>query len=302
MKTNKILMSAFALTVAFASLTSCSKDNAAAPLPQIGGYDNAGQVGKTDLVAYWPLNGDGIESISGIAPTTSNGATYETSTKGKSLNLVNGFLAYPELPMLASTAQSLTLSMWAKVTNNGGEGMDGAPTMLFSMSRPSEWAGNVNMLVETGQRAAVNDTLLLKGLVVIKKDDGSANFQDVVNSPNPSVGDIALGHVGNANKNGGKWTHYVMTWDAPTGTFKLYANGAKISNPAYEVRGGGSALPLSFFTPTKPIIGTFGTVVAGNPDSWQRPSTTSIDEIRVWKKTLSSADINALYELEKAGR
>jgi hypothetical protein len=59
---------------------------------------------------------------------------------------------------------------------------------------------------------------------------------------------------------------------------------------------------LNFFTPTKPLIGTFGSVVTGNADSWQKSFTGEIDEIRIWKKVLADSDINSLYELEKAGR
>ncbi len=305
MKTIKL--SGFSLAVVFGLglLASCSKDNNnnPTPLPPIGGYNNAGEVGSADLLAYWPLNGNGVESKSNTAPTGSVNATYETAIKGQGVKLNEGYLKYPSIPNLSTTAQSMTVSLWAKVTNNGGPGVtDGHPTMLFSMSRPAEWAGNFNLLSETGGYAPTNDTLQIKGLVVIKNADGGANFQDVVNSPKPSAADIASGHVGNANKNGGLWAHYVAVWDGTAGTFKLYANGQKISNPAYEVRGGGNALPLNFFTPTMPIIGSFQTVIDGNPDVWQRGANASIDEIRVWKKALSAADINSLYELEKAGR
>ena len=84
--------------------------------------------------------------------------------------------------------------------------------------------------------------------------------------------------------------------------FKVYANGQKISNPAWESRNGGSPLALNFFTPTRPIIGTFLSVVSGTAESWQKSMTGEIDEVRVYKKALSQADIGFLYELEKAGR
>jgi len=299
-------------TLAFAislGLLSCSDDDSnggGATLPPIGGYNSADEVGSTDLVAYWPLNGSGVEQKSNTNPMASVGTSWETAVKGQGVKLTNGYLTYPEMSSLGSTMQNMTVSLWAKVTNNAILGADGRPTdghpvMLFNLSRPGEWAGNVNFFAESG-RLATNDTIQMKALVVIKKDDGSSNFQDVVNSPNPSAADLADGHTGNANKNGGKWAHYVMSWEAATGTFRIYANGQKISNAKYEVRNGGNALPLNFFTPTKPIIGTFQTVIDGNPDGWQRPANTEIDEIRVWKKTLSAADINSLYELEKAGR
>ncbi len=68
------------------------------------------------------------------------------------------------------------------------------------------------------------------------------------------------------------------------------------------MRNGGNPLNLNFFSPSKPLIGTFGSVVTGNGESWQKSMTGQLDEIRVWDKVLSAADINSLYELEKAGR
>lgn len=302
MKTNKILLKSMILFSSVALLTSCGSDDDTPKLPPIGGYDSANDVGAMDLVAYWPLNGNGIESKSNTSPSNAVGASYEVGAKGQGLKLTNGYLAFPQIEALGSTMQSMTISLWSNVTNNGGEGADGHPTMLFNLSRQNEWAGNMSLFAETGGRAAANDTLVMKGLVVIKNADGGANFQDVINSTNPSAEDLANGHIGNANKNAGKWTHYVATWNAAEGRFVLYANGQKISNPAFEVRGGGNALPLNFFTPTRALIGTFETVVTGTPDSWQRGANASIDEIRVFKKALNAADINALYELEKAGR
>ncbi len=304
MKTIKLSSYSIALALGVAMFVSCAKDEATVQLPPIGGYNSANEVGAADLVAYWPLNGTGVESKSNTSPSSTVGVSYEAGAKGQGAKLSNGYLAYPEIAALSTTTGSMTVSMWAKVTNNRIEGppASDSATPLFSLTRPSEWAGNFNLFVETGQRAAINDTLMLKGLVVIKNTNGSANFQDVINSPKPSIADLADGHTGNPNKNGGKWAHYVATWDAASGKFVLYANGQKISNSKFEVRGGGSALPLNFFTPTRPVIGTWQTVVAGNPESWQKSANANVDEVRVWKKALNAADVNSLYELEKAGR
>jgi hypothetical protein len=299
MKTNKIFFKSLAVVLLSTAIISCGDDDPA-PLPPIGGYNNADEVGAADLVAYWPLNGNGIESKSNTSPSATVGTTYTTAVKGQGANLVNGYLAYPEISALSASIPSMTISLWAKVTNNGGE--DGHPTMMFSLTRPNEWGGNINFMAETGWRPATADTLVVKGLAIIKNTDGGSNFQDIINSANPSPEDIAGGHSAQPNKNGGQWAHYVLTWDAPTAMFRLYANGSKISNPVWESRNGGNALPLSFFTPTRPVIGTFGSVAFGTPDSWQRPMNGQIDEIRVWKKALSAADVNALYELESAGR
>lgn len=279
-------------------VTSCGDDE---ELPPIGGYNNADEVGSASLLAYWPLNGDAKESKTSTAPSKTVGVTYATGIKGQGAKFAEGYLAFPAIPALNSMTD-ITISCWAKLYNNGS-----SPSVMFQMTRPldaskDEWAGNVTLMSETGWKKATSDTVTLKGLVVIKKDDGSANWQDVINVVNPSAADIAAGHVAAPNKIGGKYAHIVYTWEAATGKHRLFVNGVKISNPVWESRNGGNPLALNFFSPTKPLLGTFGSVVTGNPDSWQKSLTGELDEVRVWKKVLTDADINSLYELEKAGR
>lgn len=307
MKTNKILVSAFALSIAFATFTGCGKDdNPVVVLPPIGGYNSANEVGAADLVAYWPLNGTGVESKSNTAPTSVIGTTWETGIKGQGAKLVEGFMSYPTIASMANSLTSMSVSCWAKVNNNGS-----SATMMFSLGRPASFAGNINLMAETGWQPATSDSLTVKGYVQIKMADGvSINGQDSRNTIKEDATSIAAGNIPNANKNGGKWAHYVITWDASNANFKVYANGVKISNPNWERRNKDGATPpndqplaLNFFTPTNPIIGASATTVSGSPlDTWDKAMTGSVDEVRVWKKALSAADINSLYELEKAGR
>lgn len=301
MKTNKFLCYSLALGLGVTILASCGgSDDSGSTLPPIGGYNSADEVGMADLVGYWSLDGDGVEEKSNTAPSATVGATFTEGIKGQGVTFNNGYLAYPEIASMAATMPSMSISLWAKITNNGGE--DGHATMMFSLSRPDSWAGNINLMAETGWQPATSDSLTVKGYVQIKNADQSVNGQDIINKIKANAEELADGHTPFPNKNSGKWAHYVITWEANTGLFKLYANGVKISNAKWESRNGGSALPLNFFTPSKPVIGSYGSVVAGNPESWQRNMNGQLDEIRVWKKALTGADINSLYELEKAGR
>ncbi|WP_159799344.1 LamG-like jellyroll fold domain-containing protein [Flavobacterium sp. MK4S-17] len=285
-------------------LTSCGSDDSdGGGRPPIGGYDNADQVGADDLVAYFPLDGNGKEDVSGAMPSSSTNVTWVDGVKGKAAKLSAGYLDYEPMANLSTSMPSMTISLWAKVNNNGGpDAVNPHATMLFQLSKPGDWAGNINVMSETSWYAPGVDTLVVKGYVKIKMPDGAENGQDSRNSPKPSPDDIEAGHVGNANKNAGKWAHYVITWDATNGFFRVYANGQKISNPMWESRNGGEALGLNFFTPTRPIIGTFASVIAGGADAWQKSMDGEIDEIRVYKKVLIQQDIAALYQLELAGR
>jgi len=135
MKTNKILLKSLAVVLMSTAIISCGDDDSSS-LPPIGGYNSADEIGAADLVAYWPLNGNGIESKSNTSPSATVGTTYTTAVKGQGANLVNGYLAYPEISALSASIPSMTISLWAKITNNGGE--DGHPTMMFSLTRPNE--------------------------------------------------------------------------------------------------------------------------------------------------------------------
>ena len=304
-KTMKLSGYAFAITLGLGlAATSCSSDDSSStPLPDIGGYANANEVGAADLIAYWPLNGSGVESKSSTAPDATVGASYEAGAKGQGLKLTDGYLTYPSIAALNSVP-NMSVSMWVKVSSNKGTANAHA-TSLFQLSRlegaNTHWAGNFTLMAETGNWGG--DTLQVKALSVTKNADASANWQDVANQPKPSDADLLDGHEKNPNKVGGTWAHIVATWDGTTKTFKVYSNGQRISNVKWENRGG-SPGAFDFYNPTKPIIGAFGTNIPGGltPDGWQKPMTGNIDEIRIWTKALNAADINSLYELEKVGR
>jgi hypothetical protein len=305
MKTIKILACSLVLASG-AVLTSCGGDDdgGGTTLPPIGGYNSAGEIGASDLLAHWSFDGNGNEGVSGTAPQTSQGATFTGGIKGQAVNFNQGFLKYPSITNLNTAMPSFTISTWVKVANNGSTG-----SVFLSLSRPGEWAGNINFLAETGWMPATSDSITVKGQIV---SNNALGWQDSRNATKMDQGMIDHNstnapedpdHVAFANKIGGQWAHAVLTWDGTTRLFKVYVNGVKISNPAWEKRGNNDSPALAFSTPTYPVIGAFATAANGSPvDAWDRPMTGQLDEMRVWKKALSLADINALYQLEKAGR
>lgn len=284
MKTNRVSLRILAVALAAGSFFASCKDDEVS-LPPIGGFNSADEVAASNLVAYWGLNGDGKEAKSGAMPSKSQNVSYAAGIKGQAAKFAEGYLSYDVIASM-SALPSATVSLWANVSNNGS-----APSSLFSLTRPNEWAGNVNLMVESGWRKAASDTLVVKGLVVTKVN-GNDSWQDSRNEP--SKGGVQ------AAKFGGKLTHFVITWDGTTSMFKVYANGTKISNPEWEARGTTGA--LNFTGPTKALIGAWGTNISGTPDAWQKPMTGLIDEIRVYNKALSDGDISSLYQLESAGR
>ena len=296
----KIFGGALMLTLV---ITSCKKTTDVA-LPPIGGFNNAGEVGKTDLVAYIPLDCSGEESISKKSPEATTGVSFTSGKKGQCASLTKGYLAYPAIAALSANTASYSVSCWFTAYNNKTDN-GGSATMLVSLTRPNEWAGNFNFLSETGWRASGNDTLILKGLLVSREGTPAVDsWQDSRNEPSKG-GDQAIKLASTTTKE--NWVHGVITYDATNSNFLIYANGKKVSNPEWEVRSFNSN-PLGdlVFNPgaTRLVLGAFGTNIPGNGtiESWQVPMTGKMDEVRIWKKALSAQEIDALYQLESAGR
>ncbi len=263
---------------------SCKKDDAT--LPPIGGFNNANEVAASNLVAQISFEGNGTESKSSSNTASAVNASYETGVKGQAVKFVKGYLSYNEIAALNSLPSN-TVSMWAKFDNNGS-----SPSVFFTLTRPGEWAGNLNLMSETGWRPAGNDTLIAKGLLVTKVDN-NPSFQDSRNDPPKGGVQVPKGV--------NQWHHIVSTYDGSTSNYKIYVDGVKVSNPEWEPRG--TTGPLVFTTPTKLIIGAWGTNLPGGvAEAWQLPLTGSIDELRVFNKALTDAEISSLYALEKAGR
>lgn len=308
MKTIKIL--AFSLMATSGMLlTSCGDDDSNGnDLPPIGGYNNAGEVGAADLLAYWSLNGNGEEDISGTMPSSSVGATYVDAVKGQGVKLNSGYLDYPTIPNLAVQNTSLTVSFWCKISNTKlvVDGVSTISPIISFTGGPNTNIGNLSIFGNTHGLVS-SDSIQLKAEYHFAMPDGTSSFNgDCINMIKQETW-MDNTHTWNANKIGGQWAHVVYVWDATTARTRIYVNGVKISNSAWEARnvvdGQDMPMPMTFFTPTHPIIGALATVVDGtNTDTWNAALKGEVDEIRVWKKMLIQADINALYELEKAGR
>jgi hypothetical protein len=308
MKTNKILFKSLAVVFLSTAIIGCSDDDSD-PLPPIGGYDNADEVAAADLVAYWPLNGNGKESKSSTDPSSTVATSYVTGVKGQAASFTEGYMAYPEIAALSTTSGSATISCWAKISNTRLV-PDGASNIspIFSLTRTGDPFGNLNLLGET-HGLTTSDSIQMKGVFRIKEDDGVSEFGgDAVNMLKMEqwmIDGNANGenHQAFANKIGGQWAHIVYVFDGAAGANRLYVTGVKISNPQWEVRNGGAPKMLNHFTPTRPVIGALETVVTGtNTDAWNKALTGQVDEVRVYNKALTQADINALYTLELAGR
>ena len=181
-KTMKLSGYAFVITLGLGlAATSCSSDDSSStPLPAIGGYANANEVGAADLVAYWPLNGSGVESKSSTAPDATVGASYEAGAKGQGLKLNAGYMKFPSIPALAAITGNITVSAWVKLTNQKLT-PDAVSTIspIISLTNPNENVGNLSFFGNTHGLVS-SDSIQMKAEFKVKKADGSTFGGDCV--------------------------------------------------------------------------------------------------------------------------
>ena len=306
MKTKRILISALLLGAGIFAFNACSDDDGGSSLPPIGGFNTADEVGAADLLAYWPLNGNGNETKSGTPASGSSNVSWVDGKKGQAAHFNSGWLNYPEITAISgNTSGSYSVSCWAKISNTKLV-PDGPSTisMLVSFSGPTNPnIGNLSIFGNTHGLTS-SDSIQMKAEFHIKKPDNTDFGGDCVNVISATDDQIANeGWTPAPNKIGGQWAHIVYVYDGSTATNRMYVNGLKISNAPWESRNGGIGVPMNFVLPSHPSIGAGESVINGtNTDTWNAALKGDVDEVRVWKRVLTQAEIGSLYQLEAAGR
>lgn len=306
MKTKQISAWVLAGAVMITVFTSCSKSDDTATLPSIGGYNSSNDVASSNLLAHWTFDGTNSEDISKTAPSNNSNATFTTGQKGQALQLNAGYLLYPTITKLssASAIPSVTVSAWINTANNGKTAAS-VFALTQALTAQTDWnKGPINMYIDANAHPATSDTLQLHSAFHSYQN---GNF-DVGGDNVTGFGLADAGKTYQVVKGANKWVHYVMVYDGSASTIDLYANNVLVSNSTYRKRDkdgvptGNIVLP----TTTQVLIGGWPSPSTGYTNStnqtWQGMYTGSIDEIRVYSKALSTADIGALYQLESAGR
>lgn len=265
--------------------------------PIAGGFTSSDQIAPSNLLAYWSFDGNNNEVKSGTAPLKAVNNTAITGVKGQGLQLNTGYIVYPTIPALSSTnaIASCSVSLWIKIANNGSTFSE-----FFTLARDttveSDWLSVLNVGVETGQSTA-NDFIDLHSWI--------GSYPGGIRRGGDNINDYgAVGVDYQQVKKTSNWIHYVMRYDGTAENIDLYANNVRVSNNNFRHRGGLG--PLICPTPTQVVLGAFSTATAGfshaGVQGWQAPLTGSMDEVRVFNKSLSDAEISALFQLGKQGR
>lgn len=305
---NKSIISKYAWAAGLLLLgaVACKKDGNPNNLPDVSptdyegtidGYTSSEQIFPNDLVAYWSFDDTKSELKSNSAPTASaNDAFIAGGVRGKALKLTAGYLFYANQinAFKTDSLKSFTVSEWIQILNNGSK-----RTMIFQLARPGIFNGSLNFSLNTQSFPATNVTDLKIQPTFTTIGGGT---QDNINTQRDAPGATTYVPYITPPIGMDKWVHLVLTYDASTGFFDIWANGQKVG--AYPSRGTGTNL-FKAYEPGQIIIGANYNSIPGmsvSADVSFAAMTGNIDEIRVFKRPLSQAHIIALYNLGKAGK
>ncbi len=275
-------------------LTTCKKsDNSGTATNP----NDPGQVAKSNLIAYFPFDGNGKDSITGLTPSTVTSAVKFVPGQKKSCYQGDSlaFMLY-NLPSTSKLTMmhGFTISMW-----------------LYSPQTPTTFTpvGCFFQLNGTGDPVWGN----------LSFDEERSN-SDSLNLHWQFFDSLAVWnhqHIVYSNPNfpASTWFYLTVAYDSATSDFNIYVKGQKIvypgttsPNPRYnnDPKSGGTLLGgLNFHNVTQACIGTWwdlaaggATVGAANP--WMSYVKGKMDELRIYNRALTDAEALTLYQDEVA--
>ncbi|MHC1733301.1 MAG: LamG-like jellyroll fold domain-containing protein [Bacteroidales bacterium] len=265
-------------------LTSCNKDDD----PDDGKID-PGTIATTNLVAYFPFNGNGTEMIANLTPTLQPNVTYVAGRRGQAYQGANMAHLLYTLPATSKlkTLTSFSVAMWIKSPLVTGD----PEITLFEIGKSDDFFWG-NLKLGLLRLNATADSLNFKAFFL--KNGAVWSGQHI--SYSDPLFPINM------------WMHMVFQYDQTTSKFMIYKDGVKIvTNDGVENRwaAGDDVVPrpplgpLAFANADKINIGAWRPKTEGTAtDAWMGWFLGNMDELRVYDKALTAAEVKALYDAE----
>ena len=282
--------------------SACSKNKGTsiAPPSPLGGYVSSDSVASANLIAYWPFDGNANETKGGMTANVHGNITYATGVRGQSYQGAEGAYATYTPSAAFSNLQSYSVSVWYKLpasdpSYSSTTGQDTLTQGMFFLYGTYNW-----LLVNEIEPFHGDSVRVHPGF----QDFASPTWQGFV----PETFDTAAI---------GKWVNFVVTYDGGSSTYTTYQDGAPTGantaftagkyvtpNPLYT--DGTMATPLgnigwTTHTPSSVVVGSWPDMLFGQSAA-VNTFRGQLDELRVYNKALSQAEVNGLYLNGQAGR
>ena len=240
----------------------------------VAGYSSSSQVAAANLVARWAFNGSYIDSVSAVVGTAVNaaGISYVAGKMGQAVQVKNrGYIDSNRAATIAAL-KSFTLACWIQQPTS----LAGSPTtfMPFSLDKAGySWEQTKFFMLfdqpdnatNTLGKVCIMDQWFDKGKVWPRMLDGN-------------------------------WHQMAISFDGTTGALRVYIDGTLLPQSSAHS-----------FTPQN-NFGDADSFSLGGPNDatntangWMNSLSGNLDEFKVFNKTLTTDEIQALYALQNAG-
>lgn len=224
---------------------------------------------SSGLVAWWGAEENVEDSFGTNHGTLENGAAFAAGKVGSAFDLGGGggFVKVPKSPGL-NLSNELTIEFWMRPDgSNPMNSLQGLVTTDFY---------GVSIFGGAGQRVGIN--------AYISRTSGGDNY--------PATGDV---NGGGAVVSSGEWHHVASTYDGAQ--LQLYIDGQPWGNPHFVSGTISPMLPNSFLS----LGSEDGRTVCGNC-AGKRYFKGLLDEVAIYNRALSAAEIAAIYNAAVAGK
>jgi len=274
------VMSLGILLAGLMGFTSCKKTDD----PNAGKTDPS-TIATTNLVAYFPFNGNGTETIASLTPTVTTGVTYVTGRRGQAYqgaDLAHLLYTLPTGSKL-KTLTSFSVALWFKSPLVTGD-----PEPIFFQIGKSDDLNWGNLTLSLNRLSATADSLQLHafflktGVLWSGQNVPYSNKSFIINA----------------------WMHLVFEYDATTSKYKIYKNGVHVlAGASVEDRyANDQSVPLgalAFANADVINIGAWRPKSEGTAtDAWMGWFLGNMDELRVYDKALSDTEVKSLFDAE----
>jgi len=274
------------------SFTSCKSNDD--PDPYAGKTDPT-TIATANLVAYFPFNGNGNDTIGLLTPKTKPNVTFTTARRGKGYQGVDNAYFLYDLPTASKlrTLKAFSISMWLKEPQISND-VPPVPMILQIKNDDDLFWGNLSLTQDRmGSTLLPIDSLNLK--MVIHKEGVAWNNQ-FIGFANPAF-------------QAAKWMHIIFEYDNVSSTYNVFVNGAKLTlnagitnRFAAEKPATGVQPPLGdlVFNKASQIVigGWLPKILNGATDEWMGWFKGQMDELRIYDRALTTTEAKALYDAE----
>jgi len=287
MKSNKILLLAVCVSTIVLSLgmNSCQKMER----PPLVVIPDPPPPPYNPLKSYWAFENSVVDSGELKLSATAKNITYGAGITGQAAKIgTDGYILIQDVGDTIKNLGSFTVAWWM----NGAPGpvKDGAQGII-SIANKNEFWGNLEIFLENYTNATDPNAVWMK-IHMLNGSAATGNGEEWTADDNTKMTNVL-----------NKWTHFALTYNASTSKLSLYKDGAPTA--VYnKTLGGGNYGAIKFNNVTGMTLGNFSfqttpTLANHGPEPWAKPFNGSLDQVRIYNKALSDAEVTALFTSKK---